>query len=76
MEQLLRVTTQVLEFLGQSRQNVAVLHCLDGRSNTAMVFAGLLMAARVFSGHREALALFQVGIQVDKYINLDLNSNN
>ncbi len=59
VEQLLRVATQVLEFLGQNRQNVAAIHCLDGRSNTAMLFASILLAARVFQSHREALALFE-----------------
>ncbi len=48
----------MLEFLGQNRQNVVALHCLDGRSNTAMLFVGIVLVARVFGSHREALALF------------------
>ncbi len=47
VEQLLKVTTQVLEFLGQNRQNVAAIHCLDGRSNTAMLFASIIIVTRV-----------------------------
>ncbi len=53
------MTTQVLEFLGQNKKNVAAIHCLDGRSNTAMLFVSIILVARVFSSYREALALFE-----------------
>jgi len=58
-EQLLKVAMQTLDFLGQSKQNVAAVHCLDGKSNTAMLFAAVSLASGAFRKHRDALAFFE-----------------
>ena len=42
------------------RQNVIAMHCLDGRSNTALLFASLLMVCKVFPGHEDCLNLFEL----------------
>ena len=36
------------------------VHCLDGRSNTALLFAAVLMVCKVFSGHEDCLNLFEL----------------
>ena len=36
------------------------MHCLDGRSNTALLFASMLMVCKVFPGHEDCLNLFEL----------------
>lgn len=60
LEELLDVAMRALEFLGSNRQNVIAVHCLDGRSNTALLFASMLMVCKVFSGHEDCLNLFEL----------------
>ena len=36
------------------------VHCLDGRSNTALLFASMLMVCKVFPGHEDCLNLFEL----------------
>ena len=60
LEELLDVSMRALEFLGSNRQNVIAIHCLDGRSNTALLFASILMVCKVFSGHEDCLNLFEL----------------
>ena len=45
---------------GASRQNVLALHCLDGKSNTAVLFAAILLITKVFSSVKECLKLFEI----------------
>lgn len=45
---------------GASRQNVVALHCLDGRSHTAVLFATVLLITKVFSSAKEGLKLFEI----------------
>ena len=40
---------KVLEFLGQDKHNVVALHCLDGKGNTAVLFAAVMVVTKVFS---------------------------
>lgn len=50
---------KTLEFLGQSKQNVVAIHCLDGKSNTAMLFASIMVVCKVFTRCKDALVLFE-----------------
>ena len=60
LPQILAAATQCLEFLGQNKSNVIAIHCVDGRSNTAVLFAALMMIGKVFSRYTEAMRLFEV----------------
>ena len=60
LEELLDVAMRALEFLGSNAQNVIAIHCLDGRSNTALLFAAMLMVCKVFPGPEECLSLFEL----------------
>ena len=59
-EQVLNVAMQALEFLGQHKRNVVAIHCLDGRSNSAVLVAALFLVCRIFNKYRDALKLFEV----------------
>jgi cyclin G-associated kinase len=60
LEEILNVTMRALEFLGLSRQNVITMHCVDGRSNTAVLFSSLLMVSKVFNSLSDCLNLFEL----------------
>lgn len=58
IEQVLEMSIKVIEFLSKDKKNVVVIHCLNGKSNSAMVFSAVMLVGKVYSHYEEALALF------------------
>ena len=46
--QVLQTSIQCLEFLAKNKRNVIAIHCVDGRSNSAMLFAALMLVGKVY----------------------------
>eukprot|EP00095_Tigriopus_kingsejongensis_P003085 maker-scaffold210_size256293-snap-gene-1.23 protein:Tk03085 transcript:maker-scaffold210_size256293-snap-gene-1.23-mRNA-1 annotation:"cyclin-g-associated kinase" len=59
LEQLLETSVKVIEYLTSHKSNVVALHCLNGQSNTAMLFAALMLIGQVCQRGSQALALFE-----------------
>ncbi|TRY81208.1 hypothetical protein TCAL_10445 [Tigriopus californicus] len=59
IEQVLEMSIKVIEFLSKDKKNVVVIHCLNGKSNSAMLFSAVMLVGKVFSHYSEALALFE-----------------
>jgi cyclin G-associated kinase len=55
---VLETMNSCLEFLKSDPKNVIVIHCLDGKSNTAVLIAGLLMAAGFVKNYKDGLKFF------------------
>ena len=58
LETVLKTVEETLAYLAADKGNVVVVHCLDGRSNTAVLVAALLMAVGFAHTFRDALKFF------------------
>lgn len=47
-----------LDFLKRDSSNVIVIHCMDGKSNTAVLIIGLLMACGFVNNYKDGLRFF------------------
>ena len=60
VEQVLEMSMKTLEFLGQHKTNVAVIHCLDGKSNTAILASAIFIISKIFTRLQDALKFFEI----------------
>lgn len=58
LTKVLDAVATCLDFLRKDPRNVVVIHCLDGRSNTAVLVAALLMVCKFVKSYRDALKFF------------------
>ena len=57
---VLETVEKCLKFLQADPQNVVIIHCLDGKSNSAILVAGMLLACKFVTSFRDALKFFEL----------------
>ena len=58
LETVLKSVVKTLDFLAENPQHIAVVHCLDGKSNTAVLVVGVLMAVGFVQSFKDGLKFF------------------
>ncbi|XP_023343351.1 cyclin-G-associated kinase [Eurytemora carolleeae] len=58
LDYLIDILSNILEYLARDARNVVVVHCLDGKSSTALVVCGLLIYSTFVSTPEQAIAVF------------------
>ena len=55
---VLETVNNCLQFLRADPKRVIIVHCLDGRSNTAVLVCGILLACKFVTSFKDALKFF------------------
>jgi len=58
LDYLIDILSSILDYLARDARNVVVVHCLDGKSSTAVVVCGLLIYSTFASSLAQAAAIF------------------
>ena len=57
---VLETTEKCLRFLEKDPQNIIVAHCIDGKANSAVLVASILLATKFVPTYKDALKFFEL----------------
>ena len=64
---VLETVNNSLHFLRADPKHILIIHCLDGRSNTAVLVCAILMACQFVTSFKDALKFFALKIKKGVY---------